>query len=276
MCSHARSALPCLHRSERAQRLEAEVAAAEAELAGVEAKAREVEAAEGQYWHELGDFQLQLQDHLDEKAALMYRFGGSVGDGWKGGCGVGGRLWRGGGMRTSKAGAGRGRVRRMPGGTQQPAWGCGHAQHPAHTSRRRLSPPTPPHTQKQTHKPCPCTRRRRIETNYAALNTLKRTNVYSDVFRIWHDGPFGTISGLRLGRTSRTEVSWDEINAAWGQAVLLLSTLARVGAGGWGSGLGRGAWPGLPYPHLPASSSIGLLCCNDWQHPACWCYDDAC
>ncbi len=57
---------------------------------------------------------------------------------------------------------------------------------------------------------------------------LKRTNVYSDVFKIWFDGPFGTISGLRLGRTSSQEVSWDEINAAWGQAVLLLNTMAKA------------------------------------------------
>lgn len=37
------------------------------------------------------------------------------------------------------------------------------------------------------------------------------------MFRIWFDGPFGTISGLRLGRTSSIHVEWDEINAAWGQ-----------------------------------------------------------
>ncbi len=43
-----------------------------------------------------------------------------------------------------------------------------------------------------------------------------------------HDGPFGTISGFRLGRTPLVNVEWDEINAAWGQAVLLLSTIAQV------------------------------------------------
>jgi beclin 1 len=45
--------------------------------------------------------------------------------------------------------------------------------------------------------------------------------------RIWHDGPFGTISGFRLGRTPECPVEWDEINAAWGQAVLLLHTMAQ-------------------------------------------------
>jgi beclin 1 len=44
-----------------------------------------------------------------------------------------------------------------------------------------------------------------------------------------HDGCFGTISGFRLGRTPEHPVEWDEINAAWGQAVLLLFTMAQVG-----------------------------------------------
>ncbi len=43
-----------------------------------------------------------------------------------------------------------------------------------------------------------------------------------------HDGPFGTISGFRLGRTSEHPVEWDETNAAWGQVVLLLYTMAQV------------------------------------------------
>ena len=43
-----------------------------------------------------------------------------------------------------------------------------------------------------------------------------------------HDGPFGTISGFRLGRTPEAPVEWDEINAAWGQAVLLLYTMSQV------------------------------------------------
>jgi hypothetical protein len=55
--------------------------------------------------------------------------------------------------------------------------------------------------------------------------------VHHDLFRIWFDASCGTISGLRLGRTAQQAVEWPEINAAWGQAVLLLDTLARVG--GW-------------------------------------------
>ena len=60
----------------------------------------------------------------------------------------------------------------------------------------------------------------------AQLDALKRTNIYNDVFHIWHDGPFGTINGFRMGKTGKVQVEWDEINAAWGQAVLLLHTMA--------------------------------------------------
>ncbi|KAI5288008.1 autophagy protein 6, partial [Ascosphaera aggregata] len=59
------------------------------------------------------------------------------------------------------------------------------------------------------------------------LERLQRTNVYSDAFSIGHDGPFATINGLRLGRLASQPVEWAEINAAWGQALLLLTTLAE-------------------------------------------------
>lgn len=81
------------------------------------------------------------------------------------------------------------------------------------------------------------TRRRRLEASSAALASLKRSTVLADVFRIWFDGSCGTISGLRLGRTAQQAVEWEEINAAWGQAVLLLATLAKV-CGGWVCGGG--------------------------------------
>jgi len=78
----------------------------------------------------------------------------------------------------------------------------------------------------------------------ATLEKLERTNVYNDTFRIGHDGVFGTINGLRLGRVPGVPVSpiisvlyyriqavfqveWAEINAAWGQTLLLLYTIAR-------------------------------------------------
>lgn len=59
------------------------------------------------------------------------------------------------------------------------------------------------------------------------LEKLQRTNVYNDAFCISHDGNFGTINGLRLGRLSNVPVDWPEINAAWGHTVLLLATVAE-------------------------------------------------
>lgn len=59
------------------------------------------------------------------------------------------------------------------------------------------------------------------------LEDLQRTNVYNDTFVIGHDGLFGTINGLRLGRLPDHPVEWAEINAAWGQVVLLLVVVAE-------------------------------------------------
>jgi hypothetical protein len=59
------------------------------------------------------------------------------------------------------------------------------------------------------------------------LDKLKVTNVYNDTFHIWHDGHFGTINSFRLGRLPSQPVDWNEINAAWGQATLLLHTIAK-------------------------------------------------
>ncbi|PFH53758.1 hypothetical protein AMATHDRAFT_170990 [Amanita thiersii Skay4041] len=64
-------------------------------------------------------------------------------------------------------------------------------------------------------------------TDAATLEKLERTNVYNDAFCIGHDGVFGTINGLRLGRVPGVQVEWAEINAAWGQMLLLLYTVAR-------------------------------------------------
>ena len=59
------------------------------------------------------------------------------------------------------------------------------------------------------------------------LSKLKKTNVLNSTFHIWHNGHFGTINSLRLGRLQTVPVEWTEINAAWGQTCFLLSTLAR-------------------------------------------------
>ncbi|XP_058225639.1 beclin-1-like protein isoform X2 [Rhododendron vialii] len=67
----------------------------------------------------------------------------------------------------------------------------------------------------------------KIEVSQAHLELLKRTNVLNDAFPIWYDGDFGTINNFRLGRLPKIPVEWDEINAAWGQACLLLHTMAQ-------------------------------------------------
>jgi beclin 1 len=59
------------------------------------------------------------------------------------------------------------------------------------------------------------------------LERLKRANVFDDAFHIHFDGHFGTINGLRLGTLPSQKVEWTEINAALGQACLLLAALAR-------------------------------------------------
>jgi beclin len=59
------------------------------------------------------------------------------------------------------------------------------------------------------------------------LEKLQRTNVFNDTFCIGHDGLFATINGLRLGRLPNQTVEWAEINAAWGQTLLLLATVAE-------------------------------------------------
>uniref|UniRef100_A0A3B4BZ73 Beclin-1 n=1 Tax=Pygocentrus nattereri TaxID=42514 RepID=A0A3B4BZ73_PYGNA len=61
----------------------------------------------------------------------------------------------------------------------------------------------------------------------AQLDRLKKTNVFNATFHIWHSGQFGTINNFRLGRLPSVPVEWNEINAAWGQTVLLLHALAN-------------------------------------------------
>ncbi|VDL83464.1 unnamed protein product [Nippostrongylus brasiliensis] len=54
---------------------------------------------------------------------------------------------------------------------------------------------------------------------------LSNTNALELVFNIWvdpADGIIGEINGFRLGRLPDRLVDWPEINAAWGQLVLLL------------------------------------------------------
>ncbi|EFJ28277.1 hypothetical protein SELMODRAFT_94233 [Selaginella moellendorffii] len=67
----------------------------------------------------------------------------------------------------------------------------------------------------------------KIDVAGAQLTALKAANVLNEAFYICHDGDFGTINNFRLGRLPNVHVEWDEINAAWGQACLLLHTMAQ-------------------------------------------------
>jgi len=66
-----------------------------------------------------------------------------------------------------------------------------------------------------------------LRHNQDQLNKLKKTNVFNATFHIWHSGHFGTINGFRLGRLPSIPVDWNELNTAWGQTVLLLSSLVK-------------------------------------------------
>ena len=67
-----------------------------------------------------------------------------------------------------------------------------------------------------------------IEQTTRQLARLRRVNVLNDAFRVWHDGPFGTVNGFRLGKLPSIPVEWDEINAGFGMACSLLHTIARL------------------------------------------------
>ena len=73
-----------------------------------------------------------------------------------------------------------------------------------------------------------------LENDKKILSQLENANAYTDAFHIEDDVlGMGTINGLRLGRLSQSarstheQVEWSEINAAWGQAALLLNVLER-------------------------------------------------
>lgn len=55
---------------------------------------------------------------------------------------------------------------------------------------------------------------------------MKQRSSCSELFSIWYDGPFGTINGFRMGRLPKIQTNWHEVNAALGEAALLLYTVA--------------------------------------------------
>lgn len=69
--------------------------------------------------------------------------------------------------------------------------------------------------------------RQKVTITGQQLEQLKRTNVYDDAFHISSSGHFGSINGFKLGRLQAQMVPWDENNAALGQVVLLLHSIAK-------------------------------------------------
>lgn len=54
------------------------------------------------------------------------------------------------------------------------------------------------------------------------------TGALNDCFHIWHQGPFATINGFRVGRLNTHVVDWQEVNAGVGQAAIVLVTGASL------------------------------------------------
>ncbi|CAM9522129.1 unnamed protein product [Scytosiphon promiscuus] len=60
------------------------------------------------------------------------------------------------------------------------------------------------------------------------LVSAMRMGALNDCFHIWHQGPFGTINGFRVGRLNAHMVDWQEVNAGVGQAAIVLVTVAMA------------------------------------------------
>lgn len=58
------------------------------------------------------------------------------------------------------------------------------------------------------------------------LQRFMQLNAINDCFYVWYNGPYGTINGFRLGNLPLKPVDWNEINAALGQGVLAIATVA--------------------------------------------------
>lgn len=65
-----------------------------------------------------------------------------------------------------------------------------------------------------------------IERTSDTLSKYMQMNSLNDVFHIWYAGPYGTITNFRLGNIPIKPIDSNEINAALGQAALLVDTIA--------------------------------------------------
>lgn len=60
----------------------------------------------------------------------------------------------------------------------------------------------------------------------ATLDRYKQINGMNDAFYIWYAGPYATINSFRLGNLTNKPIEFTEINAALGQAALVVSIIA--------------------------------------------------
>eukprot|EP00741_Cyanophora_paradoxa_P014983 tig00020830_g14456.t1 len=83
------------------------------------------------------------------------------------------------------------------------------------------------------------------------LTTLKCTNVLNDLFYITYNDKvgMGTINSLRMGRRPNVPFDWNECNAAWGLAALLLQVLGR-----------RANFTFRPYRPVPLGNVSRMVC----------------
>ena len=165
----------------------------------VRAKAVELGELEERYWHDFNDFQIQLRAHVDERDVLLRKVRGFCSDHevlmhW-------GkvlllhqrRCMR---LRTLTCPLLHCCTRMLP-WLSPPMVACipEPASHTLHDSSLLQAParraPALLHSFGFVQ----------IDRTSAHLERLRRTNVYNDAFHIWHEGPFATISGFRLGRT---------------------------------------------------------------------------
>lgn len=64
-----------------------------------------------------------------------------------------------------------------------------------------------------------------IKLSVANYDRFKQINTLNDAFYVWYTGPFATINAFKLGNLVNKPVETTEINAALGQAALVLSII---------------------------------------------------
>jgi beclin 1 len=65
-----------------------------------------------------------------------------------------------------------------------------------------------------------------IKISIANFDRYKQINALNDAFYVWYTGPFATINAFKLGNLVNKPVESTEINAALGQAALVLNIIA--------------------------------------------------